>query len=175
MKRLWLALLLFAAACDQSDVKKQARDQKCTRNLDCAYGLDCVDAAGVSSAAARPDGGTMATSGKTCQYHSFGDCEGDGTQPGPDGQPQCLNSYRCRSGHCTVQCAGHGDCKQGEVCKVGMCQGGANARGTCYDSRDCPYPETCFYGQCVTRTPSVRCVSDLDCSAGMRCINSVCQ
>ena len=175
MRRALLALFVLAAACAQSDGRKQLRDQTCTRNLDCAYGLDCVDAAGVSSAAARPDGGTMATSGKTCQYHSFGECEGDGTQPGPDGQPQCLNSYRCRNGHCTVQCAGHNDCKPGEVCKVGMCQGGANARGTCYDSRDCPYPETCFYGQCVTRTPSVRCVSDLDCSAGMRCINSVCQ
>ena len=45
----------------------------------------------------------------------------------------------------------------------------------CYDNRDCPYPETCYYGQCVTRTQNQRCNSDLDCGPGYRCINSVCQ
>lgn len=175
MRRLLLACLVLACACDQSEVRKKLRDERCARNLDCAYGLECVDAAGVSAAVARPDAGTPASPGKTCQFKSFGDCEGDGTQAAADGQPQCLSSYRCRAGHCTVQCAGHADCKPGEVCKVGMCQGGANVRGTCYDNRDCPYPETCFYGQCVTRTPAMRCVSDLDCAGGMRCINGACQ
>ena len=182
MKHALLALLLLLAACSESELKKKSRDEKCSKNLDCAYGLECVEptasppaVAGVASASA--DGGVVlaAKPGKTCQYHSFGDCEGDGSQPGPDGQPQCLHSYKCRDGHCTVQCAGHGECKEGEVCKVGICQGGANARGVCYDNRDCPYPETCYYGQCVTRTPTMRCVSDLDCNPGLRCMNGVCQ
>ena len=158
--RALLCVLLLAAACDQSDLKKKQRDELCKKNTDCSYGLDCADDAK----------GT-----KTCQWHSFGDCEGDGSQPGPDGQPQCLNTYKCRDSHCTVQCAAHKDCKEGEVCKVGICQAGANARGNCYDNRDCPYPETCYYGQCVTRTPSMRCTSDLDCDKGFRCMNGVCQ
>ena len=98
--------------------------------------------------------------------------EGDGT--GPDGQPQCLSSYRCREGHCTVQCAGHKDCKGGEVCKVGICQKGG-AVASCYENRDCIYPETCYYGQCVAPPPTTRCSSDLDCPVGNRCINGLCQ
>ena len=167
MRRLLLALLLLAA-CDQSELKKKSRADACKKNIDCSYGLECVEGGTL------PDGGVVA-SGKTCQWKSFGDCEGDGSQPGSDGQPQCLNSYKCRDGHCTVQCAGHGDCKENEVCKVGLCQAGGSARATCYDNRDCPYPESCYYGQCVTRTPSMRCMSDLDCGAGFRCINGVCQ
>lgn len=166
--RYVLFVLLLAAACEQSELKKKSRDELCKKNIDCAYGLECVEGGKLA------DGGVLA-SGKTCQWHSFGDCEGDGSQPGSDGQPQCLNTYKCRDGHCTVQCAGHQDCKENEVCKVGICTAGANARATCYDSRDCPYPETCYYGQCVTRTPSMRCVSDLDCDHGFRCINGVCQ
>ena len=55
------------------------------------------------------------------------------TKMGPDGQPQCLHSYKCRDGHCTVQCAGHKDCKGGEVCKVGICQKGG-AVASCYEN-----------------------------------------
>ena len=156
--RYFVFCALLLAACADAEPKLKQRDQACVKNRDCTYGLDCVDAAGK----------------KTCQYHSFGDCEGDGTQPAPDGQPQCLPGTKCRDGHCTVQCAGHKDCKEGEVCKVGLCQKGQNANAQCYDNRDCPYPQTCAYGQCVTRTPE-RCVSDLDCPSGSRCINAVCQ
>jgi hypothetical protein len=165
----FFAVLLAAVACQsQSELKKKMRYDACKKNVDCAYGLDCVEGGKLA------DGGVVAQ-GKTCQFHSFGDCEGDGTQPGPDGQPQCLNTYRCRGNHCTVQCAGHQDCKEGEVCKVGICTKGGSAANNCYDNRDCPYPETCYYGQCVTRAPAVRCTTDLDCSAGSRCINGVCQ
>jgi Dickkopf-like protein len=165
----WAILLAPVAllACSQSELTKTMRDQGCAKNLDCAYGLECVDGAALA------DGGVA--SGRTCQFHSFGDCEGDGTQPGPDGQPQCLNSYRCRNGHCTVQCAGHKDCKEGEVCKVGLCSKGGNAVANCYENKDCPWPETCYYGQCVTRAPSMRCSTDLDCPSGNRCLNGVCQ
>lgn len=159
--RLALCALLFAAACSDAQPKLKMRDDVCTKQRDCAYGLDCVDIASLGK--------------KTCQFHSFGDCEGDGSQPAPDGQPQCLNSYKCRDGHCTVQCAGHKDCKEGEICRVGLCQKGGNANAQCYDNRDCPYPETCAYGQCVTRAANQRCVSDLDCGPGFRCINAVCQ
>jgi hypothetical protein len=158
--RLALCALLFAAACTDAQPKLKLRDEACTKQRDCTYGLDCAD---------------TAQGKKTCQFHSFGDCEGDGSQPAPDGQPQCLDSYKCRDGHCTVQCAGHKDCKEGEICKVGICQKGGNANAQCYDNRDCPYPETCAYGQCVTRAANQRCVSDLDCGAGFRCINAVCQ
>jgi hypothetical protein len=158
------------AACQDNQPKLKTREDACAKNKDCLYGLDCVDQA---AAPALADGGVA--TGKTCQFHSFGDCEGDGSQPAPDGQPQCLNSYKCRDGHCTVQCAGHKDCKEGEVCKVGLCQKGGSANSTCYDNRDCPYPETCYYGQCVTRTQNQRCNSDLDCGPGYRCINAVCQ
>jgi hypothetical protein len=74
-----------------------------------------------------------------------------------------------------VQCAGHKDCKEDEVCKIGLCQKGKNANARCYDNRDCPYPDVCYYGQCVTRTQHQRCNTDLDCAVGSRCINSVCQ
>ena len=115
MRRTLLAAALALAACQsQSELNKKMRADACKKNLDCAYGLECVEGGALA------DGGVA--SGRTCQFHSFGDCEGDGTEPGPDGQPQCLNPYRCRNGHCTVQCAGHKDCKEGEVCKVGICQ-----------------------------------------------------
>ena len=166
MKHAVLAVLLLAACQGQGELKKTLRDEACSRNLDCAYGLECI--------APAADGG-VASGARTCQYHSFGDCEGDGSQPGPDGQPQCLNSYRCRDGHCTVQCAGHKDCNQGEVCKVGICHRGGSAVASCYENRDCIWPETCYYGQCVTKAPTTRCSSDLDCPAGNRCLNGVCQ
>lgn len=169
MKSAVLAAALALQACSgQVEVKKKLRDEACTKNVDCAYGLECVPGT------AQADGGP-GSAARTCQFHSFGDCEGDGTQPGPDGQPQCLNSYRCREGHCTVQCAAHKDCRQGEVCKVGICHPGSNAVASCVDNRDCRFPETCFYGQCVTRPNATRCSSDLDCPAGNRCTNGVCQ
>jgi hypothetical protein len=176
-------------ACAGPSTNKKGLSGDCTRNLDCAYGLECVpagtpgpsDSAGV---AATIDGGP-AQGAKKCQWKSFGECEGsdmgaDGgiasaPPPGAAGQ-QCLPGYRCREGKCTVMCAGTGDCHQGEVCKIGVCQrssGQANAQ--CYDNRDCPWPETCFYGQCVVRTESLRCASDLDCQAGFRCLNGICQ
>ncbi len=166
MRVLLVALLAVAACSDQQRITKKLRDEKCAKNLDCYYGLECVDAP------APADGG-VAPAGKTCQYHSFGDCEGD-TPPG-GGTPQCLSGYKCRDGHCTVQCAGPKDCKEGEVCKIGICQKGGHALNQCYDNRDCNWPETCFYGQCVTRTETMRCMSDLDCGFGFRCINGLCQ
>lgn len=167
--RLALCLAaLLAVSCQDGQPNLKARDEACTRNRDCLYGLDCAEAV------APADGG-VAKAGKTCQFHSYGDCEGDGSQPAADGQPQCLNSYKCRDNRCTVQCASHKDCKADEACKVGLCQKGGNANASCSDNRDCPYPESCYYGQCVTRTQSQRCNSDLDCGPGYRCINAVCQ
>jgi hypothetical protein len=171
------AAALAALVGCQDELRLKLRDEACTKNRDCSYGLDCADAPPLPDggiAVAIKDGGPPAPA-RTCQYHSFGECEGDGSQPSHDGQPQCLNSYKCLDGHCTVQCAGHKDCKEDEVCKIGLCQKGKNANSRCYDNRDCPYPETCYYGQCVTRTQHQRCSTDLDCAMGSRCINSVCQ
>jgi hypothetical protein len=186
VRKLATASLLAALfACQDAQPKLKAREEACTKDRDCLYGLECVAATSAPAAGdggiagadgGSADGGAMAArAGRTCQFKSFGDCEGDGMEPGSDGQPQCLNSYKCRDGHCTVQCAGHKDCKEGEVCKVGLCHKGGNATAQCYDNRDCPYPQTCYYGQCVTRTQSMRCMTDLDCGVGYRCINSVCQ
>ena len=160
-----------ACASGRSTSRKGLKDP-CGRNLDCAYGLECVGADGVPVAAAGQDGGlTDAGAGqssgpKTCQWKSFGDCESgeaaDGGAPAAaqSGQ-QCLPGYRCR---------------EGETCKVGVCQrSGGSALTQCFDNRDCPWPETCFYGQCVTRTEGLRCQSDLDCQSGFRCINGLCQ
>ena len=169
MRQAAVAALFALAACQgQGELKKKMRNDACTRNFDCAYGLECVEGSG-------PADGGVAVKGRTCQFQSFGDCEGDGMQPGADGQPQCLNSYRCRDGHCTVQCAGHKDCKEGEVCKVGICHKGGSTVASCTDNRDCIYPEACYYGQCVTRPPALRCSSNLDCPADHRCVNGVCQ
>jgi hypothetical protein len=171
--KVWVGAAALSAllACQDAQPKLKARDEACSKNRDCVYGLECVDAAPPAA-----DGGTAAVkAGKTCQFKSFGDCEGEGTELGPDGQPQCLNSYKCREGRCTVQCAGHKDCKEGEVCKVGLCHKGGSASAQCYDNRDCPYPQTCYYGQCVTRSQSMRCATDLDCGVAYRCINGVCQ
>jgi hypothetical protein len=162
------ALLSLAAlaACSDSQPKLKQRDQACEKQRDCTYGLDCADFP------VAQDGGVIAA--KTCQFHSYADCEGDGSQPAADGQPQCLTSYKCRDGHCTVQCAGDRDCKAGEVCRVGLCRPGGGAKATCLDNRDCPYPQVCYFGQCVVRSFAQRCVSDLDCPFGSRCINAVC-
>jgi len=150
-----LALVLGAAAqaCSgQSGPRKAQLKEACKTGRDCQYGLECRE--------------------QTCQYLSFGDCEGEGVNP--NGQPQCLSGQKCRDGRCTVQCVGQGDCKKDEVCKIGVCQRGGQATRLCYDNRDCYWPETCYYGQCVTRTEAYRCVSDLDCGVGFRCINGRC-
>jgi hypothetical protein len=165
MKRPLLICVLLLAACVDRNNKKM-RDEACKKNIDCAFGLECVEG-GVLA-----DGGSV--SGKSCQFHSFGDCEGDGTQPGLDGQQQCLHSYKCRDSHCTVQCAAHKDCKEGEICRVGTCQRGGNSKSSCYETRDCAYPQVCQYGQCVLNVAS-RCTTDLDCPQGSRCVNAVCQ
>lgn len=135
-----------------------------------------------SSSSAAPSGGavadagpaqSLAQAGKTCQWKTFGDCDGEGVTA--NGEHQCLSGQKCRDNKCTVQCASKRDCKDNEVCKVGICQKGAGALTQCYDNRDCVWPESCFYGQCVTRTETLRCQTDLDCGIGYRCINGRCQ
>ncbi len=166
MRFALVLLLLGSLGCQEQRMTKKVRDEPCARNLDCTYGLECTDAL------APADGG-VAVAGKTCQYKSFGECEGDGMQS--NGKPQCLSGQKCRDGHCTVQCASPKECKEGETCKIGVCQKSGTARAQCYDNRDCPWPETCFYGQCVSRAESMRCMGDLDCGPGFRCINGLCQ
>ena len=162
------ALLALSFACESGRVTKKQLNDACAKNLDCLYGLECVDGAA-------PTDGGIAKAGKVCQYKSFGDCESE-----PDGGvalngQSCLSGQRCRDGKCTVQCAAKADCKDTEVCKIGICQKGSGRPVQCYDNRDCPWPETCFYGQCVTRTETLRCQTDLDCGIGYRCINGRCQ
>ena len=189
MSRSVVALLVSAAlgvalgvACASGNTRKALKDA-CTRNLDCAYGLECVDASGTPVASAEDAGKNVA---RTCQWKSFGDCDvpesadggpsGGTAAAGAPGGQQCLAGYKCREGKCTVMCAGDKDCRQGESCKIGLCQrqsGGERAQ--CFDNRDCPWPETCYYGQCITRSEGIRCQSDLDWHTGFRCINGVCQ
>jgi hypothetical protein len=187
VSRSIVALLLSAAvgvalgvACATGPTKKGVKDA-CTRNLDCAYGLECVDASGTAVASAESADAGQAVA-RTCQWKSFGDCDmpdaaDGGTIPAAaQGGQQCLAGYRCREGKCTVSCVADKECRQNEKCKIGVCQrtsGGQAAQ--CFDNRDCPWPEVCYYGQCVSRSEGLRCQSDLDCHAGARCINGVCQ
>lgn|GEM_PF-1412723 len=195
------ALAAFAG-CNSSSLKKKGYADKCGRNLDCAYGLECapgIPALAAADGGAPVDGGVASADAgagagqaptavaaipaeadgglqqavKSCQWKTFGDCDGEGVTA--TGERQCLSGQKCRDNKCTVQCAAPGDCKAGEVCKVGACQKGAGSRAQCYDNRDCVWPDTCFYGQCVTRTETLRCQTDLDCGVGYRCINSRCQ
>jgi hypothetical protein len=186
VSRSLVAVLLSSAvglavglACATGNNRKGVKDS-CARNLDCAYGLECVDESGAQVAAAGEDAGPPKA--RTCQWKSFGDCDvtdapdGGATPASAQGGQQCLAGYRCRDGKCTVVCVGNKDCREGETCKIGICQrqsGGQLAQ--CFDNRDCPWPETCYYGQCVTRNEGVRCQSDLDCHSGFRCINGICQ
>ena len=127
------------------------------------------------------DPGVSGAIGRTCQWKSFGDCDQSdsadgGTVPAAAaaGAQQCLPGYRCRDGKCTVMCAANGDCREGETCRVGICQRSGTNLTQCFDNRDCPWPETCYYGQCVSQPQGLRCQSDLDCQAGFRCINGIC-
>ena len=86
----------------------------------------------------------------------------------------CLSGQKCRDGHCTVECTGPAECKEGQICRIGVCVKGGRNLSQCYDNRDCVWPETCYYGQCVTRTDAFRCNSDLDCGVGYRCVNGRC-
>jgi len=186
VSRSIVALLLSAAvgvalgvACASGQTKKGLKDT-CTRNLDCGYGLECVDASGTAVASSEDAGKNVA---RTCQWKSFGDCDvtdspDGGTVPAAaaQGAQQCLAGYRCREGKCTVACVADPDCQKNEKCRVGVCQRTSGGQATqCFDNRDCPWPEVCYYGQCVTSNQGLRCQSDLDCHAGARCINGICQ
>ena len=135
MSRPLVALLVsFAAgvavvyACSTPSNTKKTVSEACTKNLDCNYGLECVAPEG--SAAGADTDAAIVQGRRTCQYKSFGDCDssaGDGDGGGvpaaaqTSGQ-QCLSGYRCRDGKCTVMCAGKSDCREGEVCRIGVCQ-----------------------------------------------------
>lgn len=133
--------------------QKAGPDGACATGRDCAFGLECKD--------------------KVCKFIAFSDCD-------PEAQSQgrfpCLNGQKCRDGKCTVYCASNDECKEsGGLCKVGVCVKTNKDLRQCVDNRDCIWPESCFHGQCVTRTDAFRCASDLDCGLGFRCINSRCQ
>jgi len=178
----FVAGIAIVYACSTPTNTKKTVAEACTKNLDCAYGLECVSPEG-SAAGANTDA-AIVQGRRTCQYKSFGDCDSSAGDSDGGGVPaaaqtsgaQCLSGYRCREGKCTVMCAGKNDCREGEVCRIGVCQRtGGRAGVQCYDNRDCPWPETCFYGQCVIRPEGGRCQSDLDCQSNFRCVNGLCQ
>jgi hypothetical protein len=144
------SLALFAA-CAPTAPKRASVGDACEKPKDCVYGTECR--------------------AKTCQFITFGDCEGETTSAGA---PTCLNGQKCRDGKCTVQCTGPSECKEGQICRIGVCAKGGKDLRQCLDNRDCPWPESCYYGQCVTKTDAFRCQSDLDCGVGYRCANGRC-
>jgi hypothetical protein len=148
---LLLAAALSGACAESGGPKKAGPGEQCAKPKDCVYGTECRE--------------------KQCALISFSDCDGDTT---PSGGSQCLSGQKCRDGHCTVQCVGTAECKEGQVCRIGVCVKGNKDLRQCSDNRDCPWPETCFYGQCATRSDGFRCVSDIDCGAGYRCVNGRC-
>jgi hypothetical protein len=173
--------IALAWGCASPSNTKKIVAEECSKNLDCAYGLECVAPEG--SAAGADSDAAIVQGRRTCQYKSFGECD---TPPDADGGgvpaaaqtsgQQCLPGYRCRDGRCTVMCAANKDCRDGEACRIGVCQRtGGRAAAMCYDNRDCPWPETCFYGQCVMSAQGGRCQSDLDCQANFHCVNGLCQ
>jgi hypothetical protein len=182
-------LLGVFAACTASRMTRKTVGDPCeSTRKDCAYGLECrvplasepkltaldggvlvlPDGGSLEqslSDATAPDGGQL----KRCEYTFFAECSED------PGGPQCLSGQKCREGHCTVQCAADLECGAEAICRIGVCQRKRSALTQCYDNRDCRWPDTCFHGQCVTRTDAFRCNSDLDCGLGYRCINGRCQ
>ena len=186
------AALVVVAACTASRFLRKSVGDPCASTVkDCAYGLECrvplpsepkpvqldggplAEDAGWPSelarnaAATEPDGGPA----RRCEYTFFAECGED-----PNG-PQCLSGQKCREGHCTVMCATDVECGENAICKIGICQRKRSALTQCYDNRDCLWPESCFHGQCVTRTDAYRCNNDFDCPTayGYRCINGRCQ
>ena len=180
------ALVAAIAACTTAALTRKRAGDPCasTRN-DCSFGLECrvplstepkptsqdggalpADAGlFAQGAATQPDGGLT----KRCEYLFYAECSEE------SGGPQCLSGQKCREGHCTVQCAADLECGPGGICKIGVCQRQRTALTQCYDNRDCTWPDTCFHGQCVTRTDAYRCNTDLDCGIGYRCLNGRCQ
>ena len=141
----------FSLACVPAAPKKSGPGELCEKPKDCVYGTECRE--------------------KKCQFIIFGDCEGD---TNPSGNATCISGQKCRDGKCTVMCTGNAECKEGQNCRIGVCIKGGKDLRQCYDNRDCSWPETCYYGQCVTKTDAFRCLSDLDCGVGYRCVNGRC-
>jgi hypothetical protein len=189
----FVSALVVIIACTATRFSRRTVGETCTSTRqDCAYGLECrvpqaneirpslfdggalpEDAGAAIAGALASQGGTEADGGviKRCEYAVFNDCSEDPTGP------QCLSGQRCRDGKCTVMCASDAECGPNAQCKIGVCQRTRSQLTQCYDNRDCPWPESCFHGQCVVRTEAFRCNSDLDCPTayGYRCINGRCQ
>jgi hypothetical protein len=179
-------------ACASTGPKRKAIGDPCTSTReDCGYGLECrvpmenepkpmlpdggpLPAVATSSTPTATPAGLQATAPdagpvKRCQYAIYAECSSE------PGGPQCLSGQKCRDGHCTVMCSIDAECGEGGLCRIGLCQKKRSALTQCYDNRDCSWPDTCFHGQCVTRTDAFRCQTDLDCGYGYRCLNGRCQ
>lgn len=150
--RAFLGLALAALSLGGCTVPTKADvNTACENTRQCAFGLECRQ--------------------KTCQYIAFSDCDPEALS---QGRQPCLNGEKCRDGKCTVFCTSNQECEKG-LCKVGVCVVNKGDLRQCYDNRDCIWPESCFHGQCVTKTDAFRCASDLDCGVGFRCVNQRCQ
>jgi hypothetical protein len=182
-----LAVAALWGACASAGPRRKTIGDPCrSTREDCGYGLECrvplenepkpalIDGGAVPAAPAQAqstpaegssDGGPI----RRCQYALYAECS---TEPGG---PQCLSGQRCRDGQCTVMCAVDAECGEGGTCRIGVCTRKRSALTQCYDNRDCQWPDTCFHGQCVTRTDAFRCNTDLDCGYGYRCLNGRCQ
>jgi Cys-rich repeat protein len=73
-----------------------------------------------------------------------------------------------------VECVADPECKAGQVCRIGACEKGSKELRQCAENRDCAWPETCYFGQCVAKGDAFRCNTDLDCGAGHRCVGGRC-
>ncbi len=176
------------AACTASTLQRKRVGDPCqSSRADCSFGLECRVPSATDPRATTLDGGSLpADAGlvvqadaqsmqsdggpqRRCEYLFYAECSDEA------GGPQCLSGQKCREGHCTVQCATDLECGEGGLCKIGVCQRKKTQLTQCYDNRDCAWPDTCFHGQCVTRTDAYRCNTDLDCGLGYRCLNGRCQ
>lgn len=81
---------------------------------------------------------------------------------------QCLGGLKCKDGLCIDPACETVDCKAGEVCVGGKCQGAC-------DGVTCPFGQKCVEGVCSDPCASVKCDSDFVCVGGVCQVKCNCE
>ncbi|MBI3203063.1 MAG: DUF4114 domain-containing protein [Myxococcales bacterium] len=81
---------------------------------------------------------------------------------------QCVGGLKCKDGLCIDAACETVDCKSGEVCVGGKCQGAC-------DGVTCPFGQKCVEGVCSDPCASVKCDSDFVCVGGVCQVKCSCE
>lgn len=81
---------------------------------------------------------------------------------------QCVGGLKCKDGLCIDAACETVDCKAGEVCVGGKCQGAC-------DGVTCPFGQKCVEGVCSDPCASVKCDSDFVCVGGVCQVKCSCE